>query len=141
MAAPLKNPIVAFLEWYRSLAMGQRQYLAHLYVVLTTENTTELAMAGGCSPEKFEHVVTKRDFPLRMVSRMVVVRAIIDFIFINKDHLVQETPMSSEMVNIADKQWEAGVQTWQSLRGRELSDRYINLWLQSELKVENGTDD
>jgi len=134
----MKNPIQAFLEWYRSLAMGQRQYLAHMYIVLTTENTADLAMARGASPDRFEFLVLKKDFPMRMVSRLLVVRVIIDFIFINRYQLAQENPGPAAIVNLSEKQWEKGLESWKVLRGVELSDIYVNLWLKSELKMENN---
>ena len=59
----MRNPIRAFLEWYRSLAMGQRQYLAHMYIVLTTENTEDFVTAREASPERFERQVGKTGFP------------------------------------------------------------------------------
>lgn len=136
----VKNPIAQFLAWYRSLAAGQRSYLAHMYMVLTTENTSDLAMARDHSPERFERVVVQRDFPLRMVSKMVVIRSIIDFIFINKDQLMQETPVATSLPHIADKQWEVGLESWRVLRSVELSDRSINLWLRSELQAEKSFD-
>ncbi len=136
----MKNPIVAFLEWYRSLALEQRRYLAHMYTVLTVGNTAELAMAGDRSIEKFERVVTERDFPLRRVARMVNIRATIDFIFNSKDQLAGEMQMAPAIINIADKQWEAGLFSYKDLRARELSDPYIQLWLKAELDTEAGSD-
>ena len=140
MKSLAKNPIQAFLEWYHSLAMGQRQYLAHMYIVLTTENTADLAMARDASPERFELLAVKKDFPIRMVARMVVIRVIIDFIFINRDQLARKTPGAPSIANISEKQWEKGLESWKLLRVVELSDIYINLWLQSELKMENKFD-
>ncbi len=130
----LKNPIQAFIEWYHSLAMGQRQYLAHMFIALTTQNTTDLAMAKDTSPDRFEHHVMEKDFPVRMVARMVVIRGIIDFIFLNKDQLVQEIPGAPAIVDISQKQWEKGLDSWRTLRGVELSDLYTRLWLKSELE-------
>lgn len=139
----MKNPIQAFIEWYRSLALGQRQYIAHMFIVLTTQNTSDLVMGKETSPERFELHAVKKDFPVRMIARMMVVRAIVDFIFINKVELSRETPGAPSIVNISEKQWEKGLEAWRVLRGVELSDYYTNLWLKSELKVLNqqgGTD-
>jgi len=136
----MKNPIQAFLEWYRSLALGQRQYLAHMYIVLTTHNTADLVTQRDASPERLERHVARPDFPVRMVARMMVVRAVIDFIFINRDLLSRETPEAPSIANIAEKQWGKGLESWKILRAEELSDIYTHLWLQSELIRGNGFD-
>lgn len=136
----MKNPIAAFLEWYRSLALGQRRYFAQTYFVLTTQTTDDILLPQESFHVRFEHLVVKKDFPVRIVSRMVVIRAIIDFVFINKDQLVRDIPGAPSITNIAEKQWEAGLNSWKTLRSVELSDRYINLWLKSELMVENEFD-
>ena len=134
-AQHLKNPIQAFIEWYHSLALGQRQYLAHMFIALTTQNTTDLVMAKDISPDRFERHVMEKDFPVRMIARMVVIRGIIDFIFLNKDQLVPKTPGTPSIVDISQKQWEKGLDSWRILRGVELSDLYTRLWLKSELKI------
>ncbi len=129
----MKNPIQAFLDWYRSLALGQRQYLAHMYIVLTTQNTADLVMDRDTSPGRFELHVVKQDFPVRTVARMMLIRSVIDFIFINKDLLSQATPGAPSIVDISEKQWEKGLESWKILREVELSDYYTHLWLKSEL--------
>ncbi|MCP4116875.1 MAG: hypothetical protein GY737_15955 [Desulfobacteraceae bacterium] len=143
----MKNPIQAFIEWYRSLAQGQRQYIAHMYIVMTTGNTADLALARDISPARFEYQVLTRDFPVRMVARMVVIRGIIDLIFINRDLLCPTqsriTPGTDfksvpNIVDISEKQWEKGLDSWKRLRAVELSDIYTRLWLKSELEMENG---
>ncbi|MBN1932756.1 MAG: hypothetical protein JW786_14220 [Desulfobacterales bacterium] len=136
----MKNPIQAFLEWYRSLALGQRQYLAHMYIVLTTRNTADFVLAREASPERFERHVVKQDFPVRMVAKMMAVRAIIDFIFINRELLHRKIPGAPFVADIAEKQWRKGLESWKILRSMELSDFYTNLWLKSELMTENGFD-
>jgi hypothetical protein len=130
----LKNPIQAFVEWFQSLAVGHRQYLAHMFFVLTTQNTTDLAMAKETSPDRFLSYVVKKDFPVRVVARMVVIRGIFDFILLNKDELLQETPGAPSIVNISEKHWEKGFESWRMLRGKELSDIYTQMWLKAELK-------
>ena len=75
-----------------------------------------------------------------MVARMMVIRAIIDFIFINKDQLSRETPGAPSIVNIDEKQWRKGLYSWKTLRSVELSDKYFYLWLKSALMMENGFD-
>lgn len=137
----MKNPIQAFIEWYRSLARVQQQYIAHMYIVLTTENTADLAMAREASPARFEFRVLQKDFPVRMVARMVVIRGIIDFLFINRDQLPGHRGQVSNLspiVDISDKQWERGLESWKILRAVELSDIYTSLWLKSEIEMENG---
>ena len=134
----MKNPIQAFVEWYQSLALGHRQYLAHMFLVLTTQNTTDLAMPKETSPDRFLAYVVKKDFPVRVVARMVVIRGIFDFIFLNRDQLVQETPGAPFVVDISQKHWEKGFDSWRMLRGKELSDIYTQLWLKVELKNLGG---
>lgn len=147
----MKNPVQAFIEWYRSLAREQQQYLAHMYIVLTTENTADLVMARDLSPGRFEFYVLKHDFPMRRVARMMVVRSIIDLIFINRDQLspvggrIQGTDFKSvpnstvpNIVNISEKQWEKALASWKTLRAVELSDIYTSLWLKSEIEMENN---
>jgi hypothetical protein len=107
-----------------------------MYLVLTTQNTTDLVMDPDNALARFQMFVTKNDFPLRIVSRMVMVRAIMDFLFVNHDQLVPGTAViGSNLVDIAEKQWEMALNSWKDLRGTELSDPYIRLWLQSELST------
>lgn len=129
----MKNPITAFIEWFRTLSAAHREYLSHMYFVLTTQNTQELVMDPRNAISKFEFWVTKRDFAVRVIARMVVVRSIIDFLFLNRGLLSRKIPGSMNVVDIAEKQWQAGAASWQQLRSEQLSDRYINSWLKSEL--------
>ncbi|MDA3790763.1 MAG: hypothetical protein PF503_20000 [Desulfobacula sp.] len=104
-----------------------------MYFVLTTQNTTDLAIDGNSAFIRFQIIVTKNDFPLRIVARMVIVRAIMDFLFVNRDQLVAETVQNPKLTDIAEKQWETAFVSWKKIRTTELSDPYIRLWLKSEL--------
>jgi hypothetical protein len=104
-----------------------------MYIVLTTQNTADFVMDRDTSPGRFELHVVKQDFPVRTVARMMVIRSVIDFIFINKDLLSQATPGAPSIVDISEKHWEKGLESWKILREVELSDYYTHLWLKSEL--------
>ncbi len=104
-----------------------------MYFVLTTQDTTDLAIESKAALVRFQIHVTKNDFPLRVVARMVTVRAIIDFLFINRDLLVTQPITGPKLTDIAQKQWDTAFESWKILRAGELSDPYIRFWLQSAL--------
>ncbi len=129
----LKNPITAFIQWFNSLANTHKEYIAHIYFVLTTQDTTDLALDEENAFIRFQMFVTRQDFPLRVVARMVVIRSVMDFVFINRDQLAPDAVHGPDLIDIAEKQWETASNSWKNLRAKELSDPYIRLWLQAEL--------
>lgn len=103
-----------------------------MYFVLTTENTTDLAIETEMAKDRFVLLVTKKDFSVRVVARMVTVRGLVDFLFINRDQLAAPVLSGANVIGIGEKQWETAFQSWKHIRQTELSDPYIRLWLQSE---------
>ncbi len=49
-----------------------------MYFVLSTQDTADFSLDKEILPEKFLMYITRKDFPLRVVSKMVVVRALIE---------------------------------------------------------------
>ena len=134
----LKNPIQAFMEWFDLLAVVHREYIAHTYFTLTSATALDFTLSGQEAVFRFQHYIVKKDFALRLVSRMVKVRAVLDFIFTNKDLITVPAALGPSLADISEKQWETALHKWGELRNRELSHAYIRLWLKSELQRDNN---
>lgn len=132
-----RNPIQIFIAWFNSLPEVQQAYLAHMYWICTTEDTVDFALEVNESIRKFRHFVLRSDFPLRMLSRIVVVRGVIDFILHNKKLLSRIDPtnwidgerLDAKVVPISEKQWEKTVASWRQLIKTDLSDKAISMWV------------
>jgi hypothetical protein len=131
----MKTPIAAFMEWLDSLPESHAGYLAHLYRISTTEDTADLAMTPEESLVRFRHYVVRQDFPLRVVARMVMIRGMMDLIFMTRETLVSQntgvpfdTGSPDNVVLLSEKQWGNVLDSWKRLRSKEMSDSYLFSW-------------
>lgn len=130
----MKTSLEAFVLWFDNVPVPLRKYLAHIFRVCTTEDTSQMAALPDSSLESFRNWVVRVDFPLRIAARMFYIRSIFDMvIFHYKEIMADKTvyPLLSEkdnIVQISSKQWEGVLETWKGLRLKEMSDIYIHSW-------------
>lgn len=124
------------MDWFDNLFPEQRKYLAKTYLLLTTQDTNDFALAQEEALLKFRSIVLKQDFPLRQLSKIVFVRSIVDFILQNRELLTGKSGIltgmqgtESKVVDLTEKHWEKVIQSWQDLRRTELTDRALHVWL------------
>ena len=134
------NPIQAYRSWLQGLPWPQRSYLASMFWLCTTENTADMTLSPEEHLAKLDSYLLREDFPLRVVSRMVTVRAVTGFILDNRELLLGEEvgfpPQSREdkILFLSEKQWEKTLASWRALCGKELSDAAFSAWLQAALE-------
>ena len=137
------NPIQAYRSWLHGLPWPQRSYLASMFWLCTTENTTDMTLSPEEHLGKLDYYLIREDFPVRVVSRMVTVRAVTDFILRNRQILIGGEiglPLRSRGDNVlflSEKQWEKTLTSWRALSGKELSDAAFSAWLQAALEQQN----
>jgi len=136
------TPLEAFLKWFDSVPVPLRKYLAHIFRVCTTEDTSQMAALPDQSLEGFRNWAVKTDFPLRIAARIFYIRSIFDMvIFHYKEILAGDAfvPLSAETDNIiqlSSKQWEDVFESWKALRSREMSDNYVHSWTSWMIKLQ-----
>ncbi len=134
------RPIEVFLSWFHTLPVLQRQYIARLFFLCTTENSADFALTPEEALTRLENYMNGPDFVLRRLSRLMIVRAIFDLILNNYnrfDALNQSFSASGRtgdaggnVARLSPKQWERTVSSWRQFRNSLLTDQAIYLWLQ-----------
>jgi len=131
---PMKTPVAAFIQWFDNLPVTLRRYLAHVYRVCTTEDTSRMAAAPDESLAAFRAWVVKLDFPLRSAAKMFYIRAVFDMVILHQKEIADEDsamgmiPWESNVVQLSSRQWKMVIDTWKELRGGELSDTFVHAW-------------
>ena len=127
-----KNPAQTFWDWFSDLPVANREFLAHLFWICTTEDTTDLMMDPEASLAKFAHYLSRPDFPVRVLSRVVIVRGMISFILNNRQSFEDRKlwPGSKKNVSfLSEAQWNKHLRTWRMLVSGELSDASLHFWV------------
>ncbi|MCF8039593.1 MAG: hypothetical protein K9K79_09780 [Desulfohalobiaceae bacterium] len=128
-----RNPVQAFWDWFSDLPVLHRKFLAHLFWVCTGEDTADLIMDPEESLAKFGHYLQRQDFPLRMLSRMVIVRGMVTFILDNREsfenrHLWPGYRQGGNISFLSEAQWNKHLRSWRVLLTKELSDASLSYW-------------
>jgi hypothetical protein len=124
----------AFLKWFDNVPVPVRRYLAHIFRVCTTEDTSQMAALPDQSLEGFRRWAVKMDFPLRIAARMFYIRSIFDMVIFHYKEILAGSdffPLSFEtdkIIQLSSKQWEEIFTSWENLRSREMSDIYVHSW-------------
>lgn len=130
----MTTPLEAFIFWFDRIPISLRKYLAHIFRICTTEDTSQMASLPDHSLDSFRRWIIKMDFPIRVAARMFYIRSIFDMvIFHYKEILADEDlypalPEKTNIVQISSRQWEEILETWKVLRSKEMSDIYIHSW-------------
>ena len=135
------TPLQAFIAWFDNTPVALRQYLAHIFQVCTTENTSLMVVNQEQSLENFKNWLVKKDFPLRVTAKMFYVRSIFDMVIIHYkeilkgDDVFNLVSQNQNIVKISLKQWEKIFDSWIDLRKKEMSDTYIHSWTSAIIKL------
>jgi hypothetical protein len=138
----MKTPWEAFIQWFDGTPLIMRKYLAHVFRVCTTEDTTRLVCSPEVSLEDFRVWAVKMDFPLRIAARLFYVRSIFDMVIFHYKEIFFENdglpdfPVRDIPVQLSSKQWEEVLNSWSRLRTREMSDAYIHSWTSVMIKLQ-----
>ena len=137
------TPIDAFLKWFDALPVPLRRYLAHIFRICTTDDTSQMVALPQQSLDGFRLWAVKSDFPLRIAARLFYIRSIFDMIILHHKEIGSGDdffPVSDDTKNIiqlSSKQWEDILESWRHLRSREMSDTYVHSWTSWMIKMQS----
>ncbi len=139
MSQKIVNPIQSYLTWLRTIPVPHAQYIAYMFWFCTTENTSDMAMDHDESLIRFKNYLIREDFPLRVLTRMLVVRDVTNLIVKNNDLFTSGQAVSNlsfdkeedKVVFLSGKQWEKTLSSWQELYYGHLSDNVFSVWVRS----------
>lgn len=136
-----RHPVSVFLSWFNGLPVMQQQYLAQMFFLCTTDNAADFALSPDEALVRFKNYVVKQDFVMRIICRLVMIRAVFDFILANRQQLSGMHKKTTDpavaqasgrkLLELSTKQWEHVTRSWQHLRGTYLTDKIFQLWIQS----------
>jgi len=139
----VKTPLEAFVKWFDSVPISLRKYLAHIFRICTTEDTSQMLAIPDQSLEGFRRWVIKMDFPLRVAARMFYVRSIFDMVIFHYKEIVSGSDAFSHLagernniVQISTRQWDGIFASWKELRHKEMADTYIHSWASWMIKIQ-----
>ena len=130
----LITPWEAFIKWFDAVPISLRRYLAHIFRICTTDDTSQMAARPEDSLEGFRSWALKTDFPLRIAARMFYIRSIFDMVILHHQEIQTGNglfPLPMEIDNIIPislRQWEDILESWKGLRHQEMADTYIHSW-------------
>jgi hypothetical protein len=133
----IRNPLQAFWDWFTGLPLQHQQVLATLTWTLTTEDTSDFGLSPEEYRQRFLNALRRRDFPLRTMSRLVVVRSMVDFIIQNRKLLQDGSGLGTQgnVISLAEEQWKTVGSGWAQLKAGELSDQNLSRWTRAVLKA------
>lgn len=143
MSVSNTNPMQALWNWFSALPVQHREFLATLYWTLTTDDTSEFGLSPAEYVHRFAGSLQQEDFPLRTMSRLVMIRSMVDFILRNRmvlqdkalDRWAFEAHGQGKVIHLAEEQWKSVVSAWYDLRTNELSDDNLSRWTRAVLKT------
>lgn len=128
------TPTVAFVQWFDNIPLELRRYLAHVFRVCTTEDTSRMVALPEQSLASFAAWIGKPDFPLRIAAKMFYIRAVFDMVILHHNEIIDDDgflgllSQKNNIVRLSAKQWERVVGSWITLRQATLSDAYVHSW-------------
>lgn len=141
----MKTPLDAFVIWFDGIPTCLREYLAHIFQVCTTEDTTLMTLRSDQSLASFRNWLTGVDFPLRIAARMFYVRSIFDMVIFHHKEIVSgesclyPSSETENIIQISTRQWEGVLESWKGLRQDQMSDIYIHSWATWMIKLQMET--
>ncbi len=139
MNSQIINPIKSYLDWLNNIPVLQAKYIAFMFWLCTTENTADMALSHDQALLKFKNYLLREDFPLRVMTRMLVVRDVTNLIVKNRDLFTAKdnfpyfslTKEQDKVLFLSDKQWEKTISSWQELYYSHLSEQVFTVWIRS----------
>ena len=134
------TPLDAFIRWFDNVPVPLRRYLAHIFRVCTTDDTSQMAALPGESLEGFRSWAIKMDFPLRVAARLFYIRSVFDMVIFHYTEILSGGGFlpgaKDNIVQISSKQWEEIFESWKNLRSQEMSDTYVHQWASYMIKLQ-----
>ena len=128
----MKTHPEAFMDWFDRRPPVQRQHLAHLFMVITTEDAMQMTATPSQSLRTFHAWAVRSDFPLRIAARMFYIRSVFDMVILHYHELQPKQGLmpgtTDNIIQISGPQWKAVLDSWKRLRQKELTDTYIHSW-------------
>jgi len=143
--SPMTTPSEAFIKWFDNVPVALRRYLAHIFRVCTTDDTSQMAALPENSLEGFRNWAIKNDFPLRIAARIFYIRSIFDMVIVHyKEILAGEdflhlSSQKENIIQISSIQWEETLRSWKTLRTKEMADAYVHSWASWMIKLQMET--
>ncbi|MCG8641123.1 MAG: hypothetical protein MI862_15420 [Desulfobacterales bacterium] len=142
----MTTPCEAFIKWFDTIPPSLRKYLAHVFRICTTEDTSQMAMLPEQSLTHFRNWALKTDFPMRIAARMFYIRSVFDMVIFHRHEIDTQlgsvsgrTDPGQKIVPISSRQWDETMESWKDLRKKELADSYIHSWaswmIRKQMKV------
>jgi len=136
----MKTPLEAFMTWFDGRPLTLRQNLAHIFMVVTTEDAVHMTADPARSLKTFRAWAVRRDFPLRIAARMFYIRSVFDMVVFHHHEILPEQGLPlGNIVQISGPQWKAVFDSWKQLRQNELTDTYIHSWTSWMIKLNTET--
>ena len=127
------EPEKRFFVWFESIPLWQQRTLAHLHTIMTSPNTSYFALDGAEALRHFFNVMSRPDFPVRRVARLLQVRSIFSFVFYDVEFVRRYTLDNPDLrdgaVNAAPHHWDRCAEQWRSLCAQELGNASLHRWL------------
>ncbi len=136
------TPLEAFIKWFDNVPVPLRKYLAHIFRVSTTDDTSHMAARSDQSLEWFRNWAVTMDFPLRIAARMFYIRSVFDMVIfhyteiLSGDDIFSSASGKDNIIQISSKQWEDIFESWKDLRSKEMSDTYVHAWASWMIKFQ-----
>jgi hypothetical protein len=130
----MKSPLDSFALWFDGIPLPIRHSMAHIFYVITTEDTARMAQTRARSLEQFRSWAVCMDFPLRIAARLFYIRSVFDLIIFHHHEIFQKQTLfgpsaqKSNILNLSGPQWERARDSWHRLRQNDLSDSRIHTW-------------
>lgn len=133
MGQKIEHPLPAYQRWWSHIPLAHRRRLALGFWLCTTDSTADMAMNHDQAVHKFQAYLQRPDFPLRLLSRMVIVRGMTTYLLSNREILEQSSVFAAEQENsnvldLSTTMWKKTWAGWQKLICHELSDQVFAAW-------------
>ncbi len=128
------DPEKSFIHWFNLLPGWQKKTLSRLFILMTSSHSGDFALSGSESLQKFLSPFDSADFPIRRIARLLSIRAVFNFIYLDIDFaqqfvLQKGSDAVGEMVDISGYQWLRDAKSWHRLSETVLSDVALHQWL------------
>ena len=133
MGQTREHPLLVYQRWFAQIPLAHRRRLALGFWLCTTDSTADMAMSHNQALDKFLAYLQRPDFPLRLVSRVVIVRGMTTYLLANRTILEQDQVFAarrdeSNLLDVTEAMWTKTWAAWQRLIADELSDNALAAW-------------
>ncbi|MFO7803861.1 MAG: hypothetical protein R6V55_16380 [Desulfovermiculus sp.] len=133
MGQTIEHPLPVYQTWFSQIPLAHRRRLALGFWLFTTENTADMAMSHNQALDRFQAYLGRPDFPLRLLSRMIIVRGMTTYLLGNREILEQGSVFAkdqdnSNVLDLSETIWKKTWAGWQQLIAEELSDKVFSAW-------------